>query len=409
MRLTPEGSTWLWNYNKARKVSAPPTADAQPANDEQKGWEAWVSARIARDRWLAWQQAIRSNQKVLGKPLPVVDKDTPATEPADPGPIPPTLAALAGNPPAFAAAVVPMQHDIRFDDASLTYQDNFRIWNQRYPYYRYGQGVASGGTAVKSIPSDRLDHLFRLAGISDAEAKVMRSVSMLEGGFDSINTYDTGFVSIGFIQFACLKEGAGSLGGMLLSYRAANPTQYQKDFRDFGLDVTPTGSLAVLDLATGAELHGPDAAKKIIDDKRYIAVFQRAGQRSDPFVAAQIKAAKTMYYPGDDPISVTLEGQTVTGKVSDVIRSEAGMATLMDRKVNTGSIASLGSVLNEVVATVRPKSLAELAKYEYEIIDRMRYRTNYLADSSLSQPTASRVSNGASRGGGRRRGGKHRR
>ena len=28
VRLTPEGSLWLWNYDKARKVSAPPTQDA---------------------------------------------------------------------------------------------------------------------------------------------------------------------------------------------------------------------------------------------------------------------------------------------------------------------------------------------------------------------------------------------
>lgn len=407
VRLTVEGSTWLWNYDKARKVSAPPTATAAPANDEQKTWEAWVTARIARDRWLALQDAQRSNQKVLGKLLPAADAATPATEPPDPGVVPAALVALVGDPPPFAKAVVPMLHQVRFDDGALNYADNIRVWNQRYPYYRYSQGVASGGTAVKTMPPDRLDHLFKLAGVAPAEAKVMRAVSMLEGGFDSINTYDTGFVSVGFIQFACLKEGAGSLGGMLLDYKNNDAEDFQRDFRSFGIDVTPTGALAVLDVTTGAELTGADAAKRVIEDKRMIAVFQHAGQKSDAYVASQIRSAKTMFYPGNDTVTVAMDGLTLTGKVSDIIHSEAGLATLMDRKVNTGNIRVLAEAINQVAAEVKPKSLDELAKYEYEIVDRMRYRTNYLADSSLSQPAGnSRGAIDNSRGGGSSRSGR---
>jgi len=407
VRLTVEGSTWLWNYDRARKVSAPPTSTAAPANDEQKAWETWVAGRIARDRWLALQDAQRANQKVLGKNLPAPDSATPATEPPDPGPVPAGLFSLVGDPPLFAKAVVPMQHQIRFDDGPLSYTDNIRVWNQRYPYYRYSQGVASGGTAVKTIPPDRLDHLFRLANVSPTEAKVMRAVSMLEGGFDSINTYDTGFVSVGFIQFACLKEGGGSLGGMLQNYKTNAPTGFQQDFRNFGIDVTPSGALAVLDVTTGAELTGAEAAKRIIEDKRMIAVFQRAGQKSDLFIAAQIRSAKNMFYPGNDPVTVSMDGLTLAGKVSDIIRSEAGLATLMDRKVNTGKIDALASAINQVAAEVKPKSLDDLAKYEYEIVDMVRYRTNYLADASLSQPSAnSRGSLQNSRGGGSSRSGR---
>jgi hypothetical protein len=411
VRLTTEGSTWLWALNKGKKNLGPPLPDAPAASDEQKAADAWVTARIARDRWIAWQAAVRNNQRVLGKALPAVDKDTPAVEPPDPGPLPALLAGTVGNPPPFAAAVVPMQHEVRFDDGTLVYQDNIRTGSQRYAYYRYSQGVISFGTAVKTLPQDKLDHLFHLANISDAEARVMRSVSMLEGGFDSINTYDTGYVSVGFIQFACLKDGAGSLGAMLRDYKTTNPDQFQKDFRDFGIDVTPSGALGVLDLVTGAEVYGPDAAKKIIDDKRLIAVFQHAGQRSEPYVAAQIRAAKDLYYPGDDTFSITIDGQTYTGKVSDVIKSEAGLATLMDRKVNTGTIALLTQVATDIAAEVKPKSLAELAKYEWEIVQRMRYRRDYLADASLSQPqasarTGSQTSRGGQPRGGRKGGGK---
>lgn len=257
---------------------------------------------------------------------------------------------------------------------------------------------------MKAVAADRLQHLFRLAGVSDSEARVMRSVSMLEGGFDSINTYDTGFVSVGFIQFACLREGSGSLGAMLASYKANDGDQYQKDFRDFGIDVTSTGALAVIDPTTGSEIYGAEAAQRIIEDKRLIAVFQRAGQKSDPYVAAQIRAAKQMFYPADDAVTVTVDGETLAGKVSDVIKSEAGMATLMDRKVNTGGLGQFSAVINDVAAQVRPKSMADLAKFEMEIVAQMKYRKDYLADSGLSQPSGdARGYSRASRGGGKGR------
>jgi hypothetical protein len=386
VRLTPEGSTWLWAYNRARHAVAPPTADAPPANDEQKTWEQWISARIALDRWNALQIARAANQRVLAKPLPAADPATPETAPPDPGPIPDGLAALAGDPPRFARAVTPMQHTVKFDDLTVVYRDNIRTGSQRYPFYRFGDGVMYGGTAVKSLPAERMDHFFRLAGVSESEARVMRSVSILEGGFDSVNTYDTGFVSVGFIQFACLREGGGSLGGMLKSYKTSDPDQYQKDFRAFGVDVTPAGLLCVIDPSTGAQVIGPDAAQRIISDKRLIAVFQRAGRRSDPYIAAQIRAAKQMFDPADDPVSVTVDGAVLAGKVSDIVKSEAGLATLFDRKVNTGNINLFSTVVAQVAGEVHPAALADLAKYEFEIVDRMRYRRDYLSDASLSQP-----------------------
>ncbi len=37
-------------------------------------------------------------------------------------------------------------------------------------------------------------------------------------------------------------------------------------------------------------------------------------------------------------------------------------------------------------------SLSDLASHELEIVQRMKYRKNYLEDTSLTQPTASRLS-----------------
>jgi hypothetical protein len=279
-----------------------------------------------------------------------------------------------------------LQHTIVFDDASITYRDNPLLGNPRYAFYRYAHGVMSGGVPVKSIPDAKMAELNRMAGISESEARVMRAVSLLEGGFDSVNTYDTGFVSIGFIQFASLSGGANSLGALLKLYRDTFPTDYRNDFKRFGIDVTEAGVLQVLDITTGAELTGGPAAMKIIDDKRLIAVFQRAGLVSDRFNAMQLKAARDLYLPAGDALTVQVGGRALTGRVSDVVRSEAGLAVLMDRKVNTGKLGNITEVLAELAQAVNARTLADLAAYERWVIDALKYRKDYFTDSSLSQP-----------------------
>jgi hypothetical protein len=399
VRQTVSGSKWLWDYQKGKKL--PPTGLPVAVTDEQKQWEAWIQAKLARDRWDALQVAQSANERVIGKRVPPGDVNTPSAEPPRPGPIPPSLLAHCGNAPPLAEAVVPMSHAVVFDDVTISYRDNTRLSSPRYAYYRFEKGVMSGGVPVKSFSPERLNSLCQAAGINETEARVMKAVSMLEGGFDSVNTYDTGFVSVGFIQFAGLSGGSNSLGQLLKLYKENSPIDFQQDFRRFGVDVTPDGVLQVLDLSTAAELNGADAVKEIIEDKRLIAVFQRAGLRSDKFNAMQLRAARDIYFPVD---TVTLQfgGSVLTGKVSDFIKSEAGLAILMDRKVNTGKLDPLPAILNQLAEEVKPQSLADFAKYERDIVAALQYRKDYLADASLSQPAAApptRWSSQASRGG----------
>ncbi len=101
-----------------------------------------------------------------------------------------------------------------------------------------------------------------------------------------------------------------------------------------------------------------------------------------------MKTAKAHYYPADDPVEVTVNGETVTGKVSDVVASEAGMAVLFDRKVNRGSIRPFADVLSEVMTKYSLKTLAEARAYEREIIEKLVYREDFLKSTTLSQPPA---------------------
>ncbi len=388
VRLTTAGSIWLREYNKRRGMGkVAPTATAQPQNEQQRDWQHWIDAKIEWDRWQAMQAAEESNRKVIEHATKFDDRNLPKSGPDDPGEAPAELAAFAGEPPAFAEAVVPMLHSISFPDGMVVAFTDNRKMRKNYAYYRFEKGVASEGTAVKDMPRAKLDHLFDLAGVSVKDARVMKSVSILEGGFDAINTYDTGYVSVGFIQFACLKDGGNSLGAMLAQYKHDDPQHFQTDFHRYGIDVTDQEKLACVDPATGSELSGEAAARKLIEDRRLIAVFQYDGLKSDAYNAMQIKAAMAQFYPADDHVTLNVNGSGLSVRVGDVVRSEAGLATLMDRKVNTGHLDPLQYVLQQYIDANEVSSVDDLARYEYDIVTSLRYRKDYLADSSLTQPT----------------------
>lgn len=381
VRLTPEGSIWLYQYNRSFGLVKGSSSRASAPNWESKrAWDVWIAQRVSSDRYAAGKSAAEANGRFgLASPNPIPPAD-------DPGPEPQGLRVFAGVAPSFAAAVAPNTYLVRFDDGeTVTMSDNPPM-RANYPSYRFPQGVMSSGTSVRNMPESELNSLFAEAGIDPSMAKVMKAVSLLEGGFDSINTYDTGFVSVGLIQFACRAKGAGSLGQVLLREKQRSPEAFLHDFHRFGLDVTPDGTLVAMDVDTGEVLDGPAAAQRIIDDKRLVAVFEHAGKQSRAFRVAQLQIAKEQYYPAGDPVAISVGGKTIAGSVSDFVHSEAGMATLMDRKVNTGRIDPLLNVLSQIGAQNNCQCAADFAAHEPEIIAAMRYRKDYTLDAELSQP-----------------------
>lgn len=382
VRLTPEASTWHWRYQRtvSKMEKLPPTQHEITAPDERtKNWEKWVAAKVAYDYWQAAQEAslLNANSTV----------PTPATMPPYPGEAPADLKTQVGAPPVFAAVVSPQKYTVRFDDGfQVSYHDNIKVGNPRYAYMRFAEGVNSGGTSVRNWDSKNLNALFARAGMTPFEQNVARAVSQLEGGFDSVNTYDTGYVSVGFIQFASLSDGGGSLGELLRHYKSTHPAGFHGDFHRFGIDVTSDGTLAVIDTDSSKELYGPEANTRIITDKRLTAVFQRAGKTSDNFRIAQIQAAKKRFYPASFTIQFKLKEKEFKGKVSDIIKSEAGMATLFDRSVNTGNIRLLNTLLPRFMEEKNLTTLEQLPLFEHEIIKRMKWRHDFLQDTALSQP-----------------------
>jgi hypothetical protein len=384
VRLTPAGSGWLLRYQNAIGAAAPPTQSPDAVTSPVPGWQAWVRAKLARDRWQAQLAADAANAAV--HPSPAATLATPPAAPQVPGPIPADLLAAAGDPPPLAGIVAPMLWTVTFDDSeSFGYQDNVQL-QPAFAYYRFPEGTVAHGPALRDLPAAELDALFAASGMTETQQHVARAVSRLEGGFESVNTYDTGFVSVGFIQFASMGDGKHSLSEVMLREKADRPADFSADFHRYGLDVGADGAMVAVDPATGAELAGGDAVLKVIADKRLAAVFQRAGRHSRAFRTAQIRIAASHYWPADDAFTVTENGQPLSGKVSDIIHSEAGLATLFDRKINRGSIAPFTAVLTRVMAAHNLSSLADAVPYEREIITGMKYRADFLAETSLTQP-----------------------
>ena len=395
VRLTPDGSAWLLKYQiAAGSAAAPPTQEATSAAPTDV-WKSWVQAKIDHDRRQAQQVADAANAAV--KPAVGPDPVKPeimkkqaavgsAAPPAAPIPIPADLLAAAGNPPSFAEAVAPLLTTVTFDDGeALTYPSHIAL-PKAFAYYRFPQGTVAYGPGLKDLPAADVDALFKVAGLTPSEQRIALAVSKLEGGFESVNTYDTGYVSVGFIQFITLDDGKHSLSEVLQREKAEHPDDFARDFHAFGLDVSVEGVFTVVDPTTGAELAGAEAVRKTVDDKRLTAIFQRAGRHSMAFRAAQIEVAKAHYWPTEDAFTITVNGRTLTGKVSDVIGSEAGIATLFDRKVNRGSIAPFASVLTQVMTAHNLTQLKDSVAYEKEIVAALKYRTDYLQDKTLSQP-----------------------
>lgn len=387
IRLTPAGSLWLWKYQNALGLGkTAPTTDFTLTATQNEEWKQWVQRKVESDRWKAQQTADAANLALLPQAPPASPPPSKPI-PADPGPIPPALLNMVGNPPPFANTITPLQHSITFEDGEvLTYVDNVLVSNPRYAYYRFPQGVVSYGTSLKKISDSELNPIFEQAGFSASELKVAKAVSRLEGGFESVNTYDTGYVSVGFLQFITFDAGKGSLVQVLQQEKSDRPQDFERDFRQYGIDITPEGVLTVIDPGTGAELVGAEAVMKVVDDKRLTAVFQRAGKHSVAFRVAQVKVARLVYWPTNDLVKVTLNGQQTLAKVSELVKSEAGLATLFDRKVNRGNIEPITDVVSKIVTKYRLTTLAQLPHYEREIVQGLKYREDFLADKSLAQP-----------------------
>lgn len=365
---------------------------------------AWLTTFEAHEQW-----ALRKPQ---------------GQEPAAPDALPEEFQALGAPPtPAFR---IQNDYDVKLpgEQEHIDYRD-YPV-SPGYQYLLDPSGVAHAGTKVGK--RSNIDSLLAQAGISDPVAqKVMKKVSTEEGGFEAVNTYDTGYVSVGFIQFISGKTGNGSLADVLRRMKASDPAQFATYFHSLGIDVDSKG-VVVVDPASGQVLRGEAAVSKIMADKRLTAVFQHAGDESSSFQVAQLQQAHQSYYmankhfeikvasltdssnpagatvkyfygknaekearkaAGKDPKKVVQMVSSISGIYGDVLTSEAGKTAIMDRAVQRGVGSAQKEFEKACVQLLTQHQLltkADLVAYERQIIPHVQNRIDVLQASDLSQP-----------------------
>lgn len=343
-------------------------AASHPPAQRRTQWQDWLTADEERQRWELRREG---------------------AEPARPGPQPDGM----GDPPPRPAFRKVIRYEVTMPDGTAYQFEDDRVPKGRY--FRNDTGVKKGGQKLPTIAD--LDQLFREAGVTDPRMiAMMKAVSGHEGGFEAVNTYDTGFVSVGYIQFTTGAEGKGSLFGLLRRLKAADPAAFRASFTDLGVDAGAS-SVVVVDLTSGALRSGPDAVRAIMDDKRLTAVFHHAGLRSRAFRVQQIRHARDQFWlaPKQFRVRTTVQEAgssrevTIEGTFEQVLRSEAGKTALFDRAVQFGgggARAVFREAAQRLIRDHRVRTLPDLAAQERRIVARLKNRHDVFGDAELSQP-----------------------
>lgn len=168
--------------------------------------------------------------------------------------------------------------------------------------------------------------------------------------------------------------------------KAKNPKAFASSFQALGIDVDKKG-LAVVDPDTGKVLHGSEAVKKVIEDKRLTAVFQEAGRKSLEFQKAQARIAYKIYYVPDKRMSFSLKvgkkNFTIKGRYRDILKSLAGKAAAVDRAVQYGVSGFKRKFRKACQSVVKKYNIEDptsekLAGHEKDIIEMIKNRPKVL-------------------------------
>jgi LysM repeat protein len=213
-------------------------------------------------------------------------------------------------------------------------------------------GIAYGGG---NSPANLDLSSFMKAGLSNAQAQMLKEVSKHEGCFDAINTWDKAIFSFGFIQLAGGVTGS-RLPGFMLNVKTKEPNLFNELFKKFGVDVNGNVISVVDD--NGSNQSDMAAYTALQRSRQICGVWARAGYH--PRVAElQIEAAAQYYLaPALTKIRLNLTvGGTIVPNVpiTDIIRSVAGQATLIDITVNQW-INSTGTYFKYAIEKVSKNS-----------------------------------------------------
>ena len=172
------------------------------------------------------------------------------------------------------------------------------------------------------------------AGLGASLRRVLRAVCVNEGGFDAVNTRDSGVLSFGLLQW-CLGAGtgAGELGGLLARIAREEPASFERYFRAHGLDVDDTAWLEGVVQRCHLRLDGrrldDEASRNALRAPLWAYRFWRAAHD------ARIRRCQLRHAAARIDSFLPLPRAALGGRrVAELLSSELGVALLLDEHVN---------------------------------------------------------------------------
>jgi hypothetical protein len=289
-------------------------------------------------------------------------------------------------PPDVYQSVVPRRWTFWIRGSQVTFVDHVDV-PLAYESYRSSSGVRHFGKPLAELLTSEVSHLERELQLGNSFWKVLNSVSSLEGGFEAVNSFDTGYLSVGLLQFAALEKGSGSLGRLMLRFKAMEPDEYHLCFGQYGIDVDQRGQIMAWSPKSMSYHVGPMAALLFHQEPVYAAIFRTAAENSAAFRKAQVLQAFHEYFPKGRILRIKLNGGvTIRANAEVAFRSEAALACCMDHIVKTGSMSGVEDSIQSFVQEGKVRRLMDVGRLEGQIIRKAQLRKDFLADRSLSQP-----------------------
>ena len=265
------------------------------------------------------------------------------------------------------------------------------------PYMVYPQGIVYGGQSAIELDVATIESV----GLTANQAKALQYVSIHEGKFDAINSYDKAIFSYGFIQFTGASAVGGSLNRVISSMKSYAPAAFQRVFQRVGIDTEGVGTLTTTTVLTenGSKLRGDDAWLYIQRNLHLYGAFIQAGYEPT-LIREQLRMANELYVQAalNFKLDVTLGGIRITiPRIRDVITSEAALTAVIALAVNQG-VGGMSRILATSVGAVAGQSGLTTAQTlprvdEWQVVqhiaqtspdERVRARTLGVLQSGLS-------------------------
>lgn len=277
---------------------------------------------------------------------------TPTPTPAPPPPTPQP----SGGGAAYMQARNELRLDKTFDAASncnrykltvrllngQTVVAQMRDNNSNSAHMVYANGVMYAGQSNIQLDVNSIASI----GLSQNHAKALQYVSVHEGKFDAINSYDKAIFSYGFVQFVGKQEHGASLNDVLNSMRTNAGNAFQQVFGRVGIG-SEGRTVTVLD-DRGSKLTNDQAWLYIQKDVRLAGAFIQAG--FDPsLVLEQLRMANNLYVQPSLKRAIDVNG--MQRPLGEFITTEGLVTAVIAIAVSRG-VGGMSKILGEACSKV---------------------------------------------------------